>query len=222
MRSVNGFWWILKVFFGPDVLNRRDVRKMSWSIVEVFVKFLMFVFILGFFDEIHFDLVHALHNDLILFHEDLNFFIKRILCLGIKMIAWSDSGSFFFVNELRVWTESAVSVRFCGTSWSFLFCLNAFMLTVSIFYKMLMMAGLFWVWNWMMWAHWYVLFGYGLTWTGLWKIGCWLLMIEEGWIVDVLEGPVTERRAESILGINKDRFNGVDLKREVIILFPKK
>jgi hypothetical protein len=120
---------------------------------------------------------------------------------------------------LRVWTESAVSVRFCNASWSFLFCLNAFMLTVSISYKILMTAGLFWVWNLMMWAHRYFLFGCGLTWAGSWKIVCWLLMIEEGWIVSVLEGPGTERGAESILGINKDRLNGVDLKREVIILF---
>ena len=134
MGSINGFWWIFKILFGPDVLDWIDVEKMSWSIVEIFVKFWIIVFILGFFDEIHFDLVHALHNDLILFHEDLNFFVQRILCLGFEMIAWKDSGSLFFVNDLRVWKESAVSVRFCGASWSFLFGLNAFMLTVFIFY----------------------------------------------------------------------------------------
>lgn len=47
-------------------------------------------------------------------------------------------------------------------------------------------------------------------------------MIEEGLIVEVLVGPGTERGAESVLGIDKDRFDSVDLKREVIVLFSEK
>jgi hypothetical protein len=47
-------------------------------------------------------------------------------------------------------------------------------------------------------------------------------MIEEGLIVDVLVGPGTESGGESVLGIDKDRLDGVDLKREVIILFSEK
>ena len=74
----------------------------------------------------------------------------------------------------------------------------------------------------MMWAQGHVLFGCGRTWGGLWKIGFWLLMIEEGLIVEVLVGPGTERGAESVLGIDKDRLDSVDLKREVIVLFSEK
>lgn len=122
------------IFLRPNIINWSDVGgKMSWSIVKIFVRIQVFLFILGSFNEINLNLIHPFHNNFILLHQNLNFFIERILFLVLALIAWSNSGCLLLIRVLRIKAKSTISMRYWGIAWSFLFGLDAFMFVVSVF-----------------------------------------------------------------------------------------